>query len=106
MNIQLTGVHLDITPAIREHVMTKMERAIKGADNIIGMNIVLSVEKIRHKVEATIQLRGKNLFLEEEDQDLYAAIDLLVDKLNRQLIRHKQKRTDHGHDRIVEHLED
>jgi putative sigma-54 modulation protein len=106
MNLQLTGVHLEITPNIREHVTSKIERVTKNADGITGISVTLSVEKIRHKAEATVRLRGKDIFVESEDGDLYAAVDLLVDKLDRQLTRHKDKQNNHSHDRMIEHLDD
>lgn len=106
MNLQLTGIHLDITPAIRQHVTTKLERATKNIDGITSINAVLSVEKLIHKIEVTVSLRGKNLFVEAQDQDLYTAVDLVVDKLGRQLSRYKEKTQGHGHDRITEHLDD
>ena len=106
MNLQLTGIHLDITPAIRQHVTAKIERATRNTDDITGINVVLSANKMLHKIEVTVYLRGKNLFVEAEDQDLYAAVDLLADKLDRQISRHKERVQNHGHDRITEHLED
>ena len=105
MNLRITGNNLDITPAIREHVTTKMDRATKSTDQIIGIAVVLSVQKIRHKAEVTLQLAGKSIFVEAEEPDLYAAVDVLVDKLERQLTKHKEKKTGHGHDRIQDHLE-
>lgn len=91
MNLNLTGHHLEITPAIRDYVTTKLERVNRHFDHVIDVSVVLSVEKLRQKAEANVHLSGKNIFVESEDADLYAAIDSLVDKLDRQILRHKEK---------------
>lgn len=105
MNIQITGLHLDITDGIREHVINKLERPTKITDKITSMNVILSVQKLVHKAEVTVQVSGKSIFVEAEDQDLYAAVDLLADKLDRQLTKYKEKKSGHGHERINDHLE-
>lgn len=91
MNLNLTGHHLEITPAIRDYVTAKLERVNRHFDHVIDVSVVLSVEKLRQKAEANVHLSGKNIFVESEDADLYAAIDSLVDKLDRQILRHKEK---------------
>lgn len=93
MNLKMTGHHLEITPAIREYVSTKMSRIKRHSDHVIDISMVLSVEKQRQKAEASIHLSGKDIFAECEDADMYAAIDLLVDKLDRQIIKHKETRS-------------
>ena len=99
MNLNLTGVHLDITPAIRAYVVAKMDRVNRHFDHVIDVNVVLSVDKLRQKVEANVHVRGKELHAEAVDSDMYAAIDALADKLNRQVLKHKEKLSAHRTDR-------
>ncbi len=91
MNIQITGHHVEITSAIRDYVNAKLDRVTRHFDHVIDINVILSVEKLQQKVEATIHVRGKEIFAESDDQNMYAAIDSLVDKLDRSVIRHKEK---------------
>lgn len=95
MQIILTGHHVEITNPLREYVNSKMERLERHFDNVTDMHVVLSVEKLRHKAEATMRIRGSNLFADATEEDMYAAIDALVDKLDRQVKKYKEKRTDH-----------
>ena len=104
MNIQLTGRHLEITPAIRDYTTGKFGKIKRHFDQVIDMNIILSVEKLKQKAEATIHVSGKDLFVECEDENLYAAIDSLVDKLDRQVRRHKEKLTDRRRDDTGKHI--
>lgn len=106
MNLTLAGHHLHITPAIREYVHAKLERVARHFDDLMGVNIVLSVEKLKQKIEANIHVRGKELFVEAEHENLYAAIDLFVDKLDRQIIKHKEKFTRPRHDGALKHQSD
>ncbi len=99
MNLNLTGVHLDITPAIRAYVVEKLERVNRHFDQVIDVNVVLSVDKLQQKVEANVHLRGREIRAEAVDADMYAAIDALADKLNRQVQKHKEKISDHRTDR-------
>jgi putative sigma-54 modulation protein len=98
MNINLTGRHLEITPAIREYATGKFGKIKRHFDNVIDVNIILGVEKLKQKAEATIHISGKDVFVECEDENLYAAIDALVDKLDRQVLKHKEKVADRRHD--------
>ena len=91
MNLHMTGHHLEITPSIRDYVNTKMVRIKRHFDHVIDVNMILSVEKLRQKIEANVHLSGKDIFAESENDDMYAAIDLLVDKLDRQIVKHKEK---------------
>lgn len=91
MNLHMTGHHLEITPSIRDYVNTKMIRINRHFDHVIDVNMILSVEKLRQKIEANVHLSGKDIFAESENDDMYAAIDLLVDKLDRQIVKHKEK---------------
>ena len=95
MNLQISGHHLEVTPAIRDYVTGKLERVTRHFDNVIDVNVILSVDKLKQKAEVTVHLSGKEVFVESVDEDLYAAIDILVDKLDRQIQKHKQKVQDH-----------
>lgn len=103
MNVNLTGHHLEITPAIREYATGKFGKIKRHFDNVIDVNIILSVEKLKQKAEATIHISGKDVFVECEDENLYAAIDALVDKLDRQVLKHKEKVADRRHDGSGKH---
>ena len=95
MNLQISGHHLEVTPAIREYVTAKLERVTRHFDHVIDVNVILSVEKLKQKAEVTVHLSGKDIYVESIDEDLYAAIDILADKLDRQIQKHKQKLQDH-----------
>jgi putative sigma-54 modulation protein len=92
MNLNLTGNHLDITPAIRDYVLAKVGRVKRHFDHVIEVNVVLSVDKLQHKIEANLHTRGKDIHAEAIEEDMYAAIDALADKLDRAVIKHKEKR--------------
>ena len=95
MNLQLTGHQLNITPAIRTYVTSKLERITRHFDHVIDVNVILSVEKLKQKIECNVHLKGKDIFVESSDTDMYAAIDTLTDKLDRQIIKHKEKIFEH-----------
>ena len=95
MQLTITGHHIDITPALRNKVESKLGKLEKHFDNLVDVHCVLTVEKLEHKAEATVHLSGGTIFADAIDQDMYAAVDALVDKLNRQVIKHKEKLTDH-----------
>jgi putative sigma-54 modulation protein len=106
MNLHMTGHHLEITPSMRDYVSSKMTRINRHFDHVIDVNMILSVEKLRQKIEANVHLSGKDIFVESEDADMYAAIDLLVDKLDRQIVKHKEKIKDkHGVEVMKRQLE-
>ncbi len=98
MNLQLTGRHLEVTPAIREYTTGKFGKIKRHFDNVIDVKIVLSVEKLKQKAEATVHISGKDVFVECSNENLYAAIDSLVDKLDRQVLKHKEKLSARRHD--------
>ena len=98
MNINLSGHHLEITPAIREHVLSKIEKVKRHFENVIDVNVILSVEKLRQKAEANVHLSGKTIFVECDDENLYVAIDSLIEKLDRQILKHKEKGAARRHD--------
>ena len=100
MNLTLTGNHLEITPAIRAYVIAKLERINRHFDHVIDVSVVLAVDKLQQIVEANVHVRGKDLHAESVDADMYAAIDLLADKLDRQVLRYKDKLQDKPADAI------
>ncbi len=91
MQIQLTGHHVDITPAMREYVKSKFEKLERHYDQMHDVHVVLTVEKLQQKAEATIQVSKGSVFADAVEEDMYAAIDGLVDKLDRQIKKHKEK---------------
>ncbi|SDB32720.1 putative sigma-54 modulation protein [Pseudidiomarina indica] len=91
MQINLTGRHIEITDAMREYLDTKFKRLERHFDNINNVYVILSVEKLVQKAEATLHVNGGEIYAESEHQDMYAAIDGLIDKLDRQVIKHKEK---------------
>lgn len=95
MQINISGHHLDLTTAIRNYVNTKFERLERHHDRITSINAILSVDKLQQKAEATVHVSGAEFHADSESEDLYAAIDLLTDKLDRQLIKHKEKLRSH-----------
>ncbi|MFM2065125.1 MAG: hypothetical protein RLZZ584_34 [Pseudomonadota bacterium] len=102
MNLTISGHHLEVTPALREYVLTKLDRVIRHFDQVVDVNVLLTVEKQKEKekrqrAEVTLHTKGKDIFVETADEDLYAAIDQLMDKLDRQVVRHKDKLQDHHH---------
>ena len=95
MQISITGHHIDITDSLRKYVNTKFERLERHFEEIIDIHVILRVEKERQKAEATINVSRANLFAENEQEDMYVAIDGLTDKLDRQLKKYKEKSIDH-----------
>lgn len=96
MNLNISGHHLDLTPPLREYVTSKLKRIERHFDHLINADVILSVEKLRHKAEATVHASGADLHAEAVvDQDMYAAIDALMDKLDQQTRRHKEKLRSH-----------
>jgi len=98
MNLHLTGHHLEITPAIRDYVSSKLQRITHHFDHVIDVSVVLTVEKLQRRIEASVHVRGRDIFCESADADMYAAIDGLVDKLDRTIIKHKEKSLERRHD--------
>ncbi len=98
MNLNLTGRHLEITPAIRSHVTDKIAKIKSHFDGVMEVTVVLSVDKLRQKAEGSVHLSGKDVFVESDDDNLYVAIDSMVDKLDRQIVKHKEKFAARRHD--------
>lgn len=99
MNLHLSGHHVDVTSAMREYVTSKLNRITRHFDHVIDVNVMLSVDKLRQKVEANVHVRGKEIHAESTEPDMYAAIDSLADKLDRQVVRYKEKLLSHRTDR-------
>ena len=100
MNLPLSGRHLEITPAMHDYVTNKVGRITRHFDHVIDVSVILSVEKLEHRIEASVHLSGRDIFVESHDADMYAAIDTLADKLDRQIIKHKEKNFEHRGSRI------
>ncbi|MDH5632018.1 MAG: ribosome-associated translation inhibitor RaiA [Gammaproteobacteria bacterium] len=95
MQITVTGQQMDVTEPLRNYATEKMERIEKHFDHVTTTNIVLHTEKNRHLAEATIHATGTTIHANAEGDDMYAVLDSLIDKLDRQVIKHKEKLTDH-----------
>ena len=100
MNLTISGHHLDLTPSLRNYVTSKIDRITRHFDQVVDVKVLLSVEKQKEKekrqrAECSIRVKGNDLFAESTHQDLYAAVDDLVDKLDRQVVRHKNRLQDH-----------
>jgi len=97
MQINITGHHVEVTPALRAYVTEKMQKLERHFDQVNLINVILNVEKLQHQAEATVNAGGRTIFAAETAKDMYASIDLLIDKLDRQVRRHKDRITDHHH---------
>ena len=95
MNLQFTGHHLEITPALRDYVTSKLAKISNHFDHVIDVKVTMSVEKLAQKVEATLHVPGNDLHAECANDNMYSAIDMLTDKLDRQVVKHKEKLGDH-----------
>jgi putative sigma-54 modulation protein len=95
MQVIITGLHLEVTDALRAHIDAKFEKLGRHFDNVTDVHVILSVEKLVQKAEATLQLSGAKLFAEDHQEDMYAAIDAMVEKLERQITKHKEKTGSH-----------
>ena len=95
MQINVTGQHLGLTYSLRDYVTSKLGKLERHFDKVTNVHAILSVEKLRQKAEATVHINGADLFANAENENMYAAIDALTDKLDRQIIKNKEKRSDH-----------
>lgn len=105
MNLTISGHHLELTPAIREYVQIKLERIKRHFDHVIDVAVILGVEKPsekdrRQRAEVNLRLRGIVIHVESFAEDLYTAIDSLIDKLDRQVLKYKTRVQDHQHEAI------
>ncbi len=95
MQLNLSGHHVEITPAMRAYVEKRLERVRRHFDQVIDVHCVMSVDKLVHKAEATLHVSGGNIHADAIDTNMYAAIDALADKLDRSVVKHKEKQRDH-----------
>ncbi len=100
MNLVLSAPAVGLTPALRDYVETRLERIQRHFDESIDVNVTLSVDKLDQRAAATLGVRGNDLFAEAVDTDLYAAIDAMADKLDRQVTKYKEKRDGFDHDSV------
>jgi putative sigma-54 modulation protein len=103
MNLTISGHHLEVTPALRNYVTTKLDRITRHFDQVVDVKVLLTIEKQKEKerrqrAECNIHVKGSDMFAESSHSDLYAAVDDLVDKLDRQVVRHKDRLQDHHHE--------
>ncbi len=91
MQITISGHHVEVSKPLRDYVLTKFDRLQRHFDQITNSEVTLIVEKLVQKAEATVHVSGADIFANAESEDMYAAIDLMTDKLDRQLIKHKEK---------------
>ena len=106
MNINITGHHVEVTSAIHEYVNAKLERVIRHFDHVTSVHVILSVEKLKQKAEVTLHVKGKDIHADSIGADLYASIDAVADKLDRQVVKHKEKVTGHPHDKLPQPAEE
>lgn len=95
MQVNLTGHHVEITSALKDYLNSKLTRIERHFESVTSIHCILTVEKLRHKAEARVNVTGSTLFAEDVKDDMYAAIDGMIDKLDRQIVKHKEKLTDH-----------
>jgi len=91
MQVSVTGRHVEVTEAMKQHVEDKIGKIKRHFDHVTDVHVILTVEKLEQKAEATVQISGAKLFADDVQADMYAAIDNMVDKLDRQIIKHKEK---------------
>ena len=110
MNLTISGHHLEVTPALRTYVEGKLDRITRHFDQVVDVKVLLSIEnqtekERRQKAECNIHVKGKDIFAESTHADLYAAVDELADKLDRQVLRYKDKAQDHHHESVKRELQ-
>lgn len=103
MNLTISGHHLEVTPALRSYVTTKLDRINRHFDQVVDVKVLLTIENLKEKerrqrAECNIHVKGSDIFAESSHEDLYAAVDELVDKLDRQVVKHKDRLRDHHHE--------
>jgi putative sigma-54 modulation protein len=106
MNLHVSGHQLAVTPAIRDYVDAKLQRITHHFDQVIDVSVIMSVDKLVQKIEATVHVRGKDIFCESTADDMYAAIDSLVDKLDRTILKHKEKNLSQRHAATLKHTDE
>ncbi|WP_339806577.1 ribosome hibernation promoting factor [uncultured Marinobacter sp.] len=97
MQLNISGHHVELTPALKEYITEKFDKLERHFDHISNCQVTLAVEKVRQMAEATLHVVGGEIHAKAENEDMYAAIDGLVDKLDRQILKHKEKNVDRMH---------
>jgi putative sigma-54 modulation protein len=102
MNMTISGHHLEVTPALRGYVTSKLDRIARHFDQVVDVKVLLTVDNMKEKdsrqrAECNVHVKGRDIFAESSHADLYAAVDELTDKLDRQVARHKTKIKNHHH---------
>jgi len=95
MQVSITGHHVEVTEALKAYVEEKISKIKRHFDNVVDVHVILTVEKLQQKAEAAVQVSGGKLYAEDTQEDMYAAIDFMVDKLDRQIVKHKEKLQNH-----------
>ncbi|MBD9358220.1 ribosome hibernation-promoting factor, HPF/YfiA family [Methylomonas albis] len=95
MQVSITGHHVEVTEALKSYVDEKINKIKRHFDNVVDVHVILTVEKLEQKAEAAVQISGAKLYAEDVQEDMYAAIDSMVDKLDRQIVKHKEKNQNH-----------
>ncbi len=95
MQVSITGHHVEVTEALRAHVEDKFSKLKRHFDNVVDVHVILTVEKLEQKAEATVQVSGAKLYADDTQADMYVAIDNMIDKLDRQVVKHKEKSQEH-----------
>ncbi|MGD9841464.1 MAG: ribosome-associated translation inhibitor RaiA [Steroidobacteraceae bacterium] len=95
MQLNVSGHHVEVTPALKAYVEKKLDRIVRHSDHVLDVHCILTVEKLQQKAEATVNLSGSTIHADATDQNMYAAIDALADKLDRGVKKHKEKLTNH-----------
>ena len=95
MQLNVSGHHIEVTESLRSYVESKIEKIERHFDLVSGVHCILTVEKLQHKAEATVNVNGGTIYADAVEEDMYAAIDGLVDKLDRRVRKHKEKLVDH-----------
>lgn len=95
MHLSISGHHVEVTDSLRGYVESKIKKVERHFDIVSDVRCILTVEKLRHKAEATVNVNGGTIYADATEEDMYAAIDGLIDKLDRRVRKHKEKRVDH-----------
>ncbi|HHJ20904.1 MAG TPA: ribosome-associated translation inhibitor RaiA [Gammaproteobacteria bacterium] len=99
MQLTLTGHHVDITESLRAYVQEKFSRLERHFDQVLDVHVILTVEKLRHKAEASLHVSGNKIYADAVEEDMYVALDGLIDKIDRQVVKHKEKLKNHHRNR-------
>jgi putative sigma-54 modulation protein len=96
MQLTITGHHIDVTDSMQQYVKEKTDKLTRHFDQVLTIQVILEVQKLTHKAEANLHVSGNHLFADATSNDMYSSIDLLVEKLDRQIMKHKAKKNGHN----------